>query len=88
MSNLSKVKPYGEYDRALQKFFPTKTAKKEYMKIHGLAHDGSMESDEHRTNRLAEQINEDRRKRGQKPKTVQELVGNAKKVPKKIYFFT
>ncbi len=74
------------YDRALQKDFPTERSRKEYLKQHGLAHDGSMESDKKRTSRLAEIINEDRNKQGLKSKTVQELVGNSRKIPGRTFY--
>lgn len=73
----------GYYDKAMRKFFNTKTEKREYMNRHGLHEDGSMESDRHRTDRIAEEINADRNKQGLKSKTVKELVGNARPVAEK-----
>jgi len=87
MANLHKVNPYGEYDAALQKFFSTKQQKKEYLKKNNLAPDGSMESVKHRTERIAASINEERKKQGLKPKTVQELVGTTRHIPTTKYFF-
>lgn len=88
MSNIKKVFPYGTFDKALQKFFPTIRSKKVFMKAHGIRHDGSMEQEGKRTERIAAEINDRRRKEGKKTRTVQELVGTTRRIPKKLYFFT
>lgn len=80
MANIKDVRPYGYYDRALQKFFPTKSSEKEYKKIHGIAPAGSMESERKRDDRNAAIINESRNRQGRKSKTLQELAGDARKV--------
>ena len=88
MANIKPVRPYGEFDRALNKHFGTRREKKEYLKKHGLRHDGSTESERHRIERIAEQYNEQRKKEGKKPRTVQEIVGTTRRIPQKLYFFT
>ncbi len=56
--------PHGYFDMALQKFFNTKSEKREYMNAHGLREDGSMESRKRRDDRLYETAQEDRIRRG------------------------
>lgn len=77
--------PY--YDKALNRVFTSKGQKKEYMKANGIAHDGSMESQRKRTNRLCEVVNEERNKQGLKSKTEEELVGDSRPHSSKKYFF-
>jgi hypothetical protein len=69
---------HGYFDKALGQHFNTKTEKREFMNKHGIAEDGSMESDKHRTNRLVEEINHQREKQGLKPKTKEELIGDSR----------
>ena len=88
LSNIKQVNPYGYFDKALNRHFSTVNEKKEFMKQNGIAEDGSMESEAHRTERIAAEINERRRKEGKEPRTVQQLVGTTRRVPKKLYFFT
>ena len=66
----------GYFDRALNKHFSSKTAKRDYMNTHGLIEHPSMEGDKHRTNRLVDQINYEREKTGLRPKTKAELMGD------------
>lgn len=80
MANIKKVNPYGTFDKALQKYFPTEKSKREHLKRQGIVHDGSMESERKRDNRLAEIVNESRNKQGRKSKTLQELAGDARRV--------
>jgi hypothetical protein len=80
MSNIKPVRPYGYFDKALNRQFNTEHAKRDYMKANDMHVDGSMESDERRTNRVTDEINADRVRRGQKPKTKHELVGNSRKI--------
>jgi len=84
--HIKKINPYGVHDKALNKFFPTERSKREHMKIHGIAHDGSMEKERKRDDRNAAIINQERRKQGLKPRTLQELAGNARKVKSTVYF--
>jgi len=86
MANIKDVKPYGYYDKALRQYFPTVISKKEFMKKNGIRHDGSTESETHRVNRIAEEYNEKRRKEGKKTRTVQEIVGDTRRIPTKTYF--
>ncbi len=67
---------HGYFDKALARNFNSKSEKRDFMNAHGLHEDGSMESERHRVNRLAEQINEERKKQGLKSKTVSELRGD------------
>ncbi len=69
---------HGYFDKAMNKFFSTKSEKRDFMNAHGLVEDGSMERDKHRINRLTEQINEDRRKQGLEPKRKEELIGDSR----------
>lgn len=87
MANIKTVRPYGYFDRALQKYFPTERSKREHMKRHGIKHDGSMESETHRDRRNAEIINQDRNKQGRRSKTLQELAGDARKVKGRTLYF-
>jgi hypothetical protein len=88
MANIKKVRPYGYYDRALQKHFATNREKRDYLKAHGFRESGDMESDKKRTARNVAIVNEARRKQGLKPKTAQELVGDSRKIPgKTVYFY-
>lgn len=68
----------GYYDKAMQRTFYSKSEKREYMNTHGLAEDGSMESEAHRERRLVDQINYNREKAGLKPKTREQIIGDAK----------
>ena len=77
--------PY--YDKALNKVFRSKSEKERHLKEHGIVHDGSMENDRKRDDRLAEIINEERNKQGLKSKTLQELAGDAKKVKSRTVYF-
>ncbi len=87
MSNIKKVNPYGFYDKALNKHFVTERSKKEYMKAHSIVHDGSMENENKRDERNVAIINDERRKQGLKPKTKQELAGDARRVKSPTLYF-
>ncbi len=63
------------FDKSLQKEFYSKTEKRDYMKHSGLQELPQTESDKHRYERCAATINDDREKKGLKPKTVSELRG-------------
>lgn len=71
---------HGYFDKALQRWFGSKSEKKDFMNAHGLVEDGSMENDRHRINRLVEQINEDRKKQGLKSKTKDEIIGDSREI--------
>ena len=86
MANIQKVK-YGGFDKALNKYFPTERAKKYHMEKHGIVHDDSMEREHKRDERNAAIVNETRRKQGLKPKTLQELAGDARKVKAPTKYF-
>lgn len=66
----------GYYDRALGRHFGSKSEKREFMNTHGIIEHPSMESDRHRTNRLTDMINYEREKRGERPKTKAQLMGD------------
>ncbi len=87
--NARKIPYSGEFNKALNKFFPTERSEKQYMKEHGIVHCGSVEKESTRDNRLAEIINQRRNKDGLKSKTLQELAGDARRVKSSTkYFFT
>lgn len=69
---------HGYYDKALGRYFSSKTEKRDFMNEHKLVEDGSMESEKHRINRLCETINYEREKRGEKPKTKEEIIGDSR----------
>lgn len=89
MANINARKiPYcGEFNKALNKFFPTERSEKEYMKAHGIVHDSSTESENKRDERNVAIINESRNKQGRKSKTAQELAGDARKVKAATKYF-
>ncbi len=66
---------HGYFDKALARNFNSKSEKRYFINHQELHEDGSMESERHRVDRLAEQINEERKKQGLKSKTVSELRG-------------
>ena len=68
----------GYFDRALNKTFYSKSEKEKYLKANHLAEDGSMENERHRENRLVDRINYELEKQGLKPKTKEQLIGDAK----------
>jgi hypothetical protein len=68
----------GYFDKSLNRHFSDKTEKREYMNTHNIVEHPSMESEKHRTNRLCDQINYDREKRGLKPVTKSKLMGDAR----------
>ena len=72
----SKGQPGGYYDKAMGRHFSSRRQKTAYMKENGLREDGSMESERHRANRVVDEFNSDRERRGLKPKNVSEIVGN------------
>ena len=55
---------HGYFDQALQKHFSSKQEKRDFMNVHGLREDGSMESQRHRDNRLYETVMEEKKKKG------------------------
>jgi hypothetical protein len=55
---------HGYFDKALNRHFYSKSEKRDYLNAHGLAEDGSMESQKHRDKRVYEQAMEDRKKHG------------------------
>ena len=55
---------HGYFDRALGKHFSTKQEKRDFMNAHGLAEDGSMESQRKRDNRCYEMVMEEKKKKG------------------------
>ena len=70
---------HGYFDKALNRYFNTKSEKRAFMNEHKLAEDGSMESEKHRVNRLTEEINEGRRKMRLKPLTKEQAIGDSRK---------
>lgn len=69
---------HGYFDKGMQKYFNSKSEKREYMNSHNLVEDGSMESEKHRENRLVDQINYEREKKGMKPRNREQIVGDSK----------
>lgn len=67
----------GYYDRALRKYFGTKTQKLEYMRAHGLYQRDDGVPEKKLRSDLCEQINIDRKTRGLPSKTEAELCGDA-----------
>lgn len=74
-----KKSAHGYYDKALGRYFSSKTEKRDFMNAHNLVEDGSMESERHRVNRLCEVINEEREKHGLKSKTKEEIIGDSRR---------
>lgn len=77
MANIKSVNPYGKYDVGLRKFFPTEKTRKEYVKVHNLIENPSMESEKHKVIESIEEINYEREKNGQRPLSSQQIVGNS-----------
>jgi len=71
---------HGYYDRGLQQWFDSKQDKRVFMNEHKLVEDGSMENDRHRVSRITDQINVDREKKGLKPLTKEQVVGNSREI--------
>ena len=69
---------HGYYDKALNRWFSTKSEKRNFMNIHGIIEEGSMENQRKRDDRLVEQINEERRKQGLTPKLKEQLIGDSR----------
>ena len=67
----------GYFDKALNRFFSDKTEKRNYMNTHGLIEHPSMESEKHRVNNNIDFINYEREKKGLKPKSKAELLGDS-----------
>ena len=88
MANINTGRKYPYYDAGLGRVVNSERHRREIMKGRGLIEEGSMESEKRRTERLAEEINDARKKQGLQSKTVQELVGTTRRVPTKLFFFT
>ena len=70
---------HGYFDKAMQRWFNSKSEKRNYMNSHKLVEDGSMERDKKRVSRIVEEINEDRRKKGLKTRTVEQYLGDSRR---------
>lgn len=73
-----KKSSHGYFDKALNRRFNSKSEKRDFMNTHGIIEHPSMESEKHRINDRVDFINYEREKKGLKPKTKVELLGNAR----------
>lgn len=69
---------HGYFDRGLQQWFNSKQDKRTFMNEHNIVEDGSMEGEKKRINRITDEINSHREKKGLKPITREQVVGNSR----------
>jgi len=55
---------HGYFDKALGRKFSTKQEKRDFMNVHGLREDGSMENQKRRDKRIYETVMEEKKKKG------------------------
>jgi len=67
----------GYFDKSLRRVFYSKKQKEEFLKAHNLRENVPTESKRHEVNRLVDEINYEREKRGEKTLTKDKLMGNS-----------